>query len=147
MSPISDKDRGKRLQRLRLKMKPRPTQVDIARAFGIDKAAVSSWETGRSRPAPERVHELDRLLGGTGAVLDLFGVPTTAADPTLGADVAAIRGAVEGIADAVAALTQRVEATAAIAPELVRLVEATQRIAEVVARERLRADPTPPTGL
>lgn len=70
--PAVDIERGAKLRALR--ERSGRLQRQVGAAFDIDKAAVASWESGRSKPSIDRLGELDRLYGGTGEVLALFGV-------------------------------------------------------------------------
>jgi transcriptional regulator with XRE-family HTH domain len=122
-------EQGRGLARLRNEARLR--QHQLAAAFGIQPAAVSSWETGRTRPEPERLHELDRLLGATGEVFALYGQPAVA-DGALSADVAAIRAVLESMmGDIVPANLTRMSG---IQSEMVRLAEAQIGLLESHAR-------------
>jgi transcriptional regulator with XRE-family HTH domain len=120
-------EQGRNLARLRNEARLRQNQ--IASAFRIQPAAVSSWETGRTRPEPEKLHELDRLLGGTGEVFHLYGTPVVA-DGALAADVAAIRAALERVLESIA--VENREMIAGIQAELAVLAQAQLAVAETV---------------
>lgn len=49
----------------RLRRERQLTQQQIATAFGINKASVAEWESGRTAPANERLGQLAELLGTT----------------------------------------------------------------------------------
>jgi transcriptional regulator with XRE-family HTH domain len=112
-------EQGRGLARLRNEARLR--QHQLAAAFGIQPAAVSSWETGRTRPEPERLHELDRLLGATGEVFALYGQPAVA-DGALSADVAAIRAVLESMMDDL--VPANLARMSGISTELARLAQA-----------------------
>lgn len=65
-----DRERGRALKDLR--EASGLLQRHVGAEFDIDKAAVSSWESGRTRPDVARIRRLDEMYGGTGAVLELF---------------------------------------------------------------------------
>jgi transcriptional regulator with XRE-family HTH domain len=104
-------------------------QHHISDAFGIKAAAVSSWETGRTRPEPEKLHELDRLMGGTGEVFHLYGTPVVA-DGALAADVSAIRAVLESALAGI--VVENREMIVGIQTELARLAQAQLAVAETV---------------
>ena len=54
---------SQRIRRLRQARKL--TQQQVSDAFGINKASVAEWESGRTAPANERVAQLADLLGTT----------------------------------------------------------------------------------
>lgn len=76
MHTMTDMERGAAMQALR--KNARLTQREVGAHFGIDKGAVSEWETGRSRPTVDKLAELDSLYGADGGVLRLYGVGATA---------------------------------------------------------------------
>jgi transcriptional regulator with XRE-family HTH domain len=43
--------------------KPRMTQTDLAEKLGVTPQAVSAWIHGRAMPTPEKMAEIERLLG------------------------------------------------------------------------------------
>lgn len=57
------------------------TQRQVAERFRIDKASVSEWERGQSKPDRDRLPELDRVYGAGGELLALFGFGPSATDP------------------------------------------------------------------
>ena len=54
---------GIRIRRLRQERKL--TQQQLAAAFGINKASVAEWESGRTAPANDRMGQLAEILGTT----------------------------------------------------------------------------------
>lgn len=107
MGIISDVERGKQLGELRCAAKL--TQRQVGEAFGIDKAAVSLWERGGSKPARDRLPMLDQLYGANGAVLGLFGFPAPSTSETTDeqvnrAEFTKLRGEVARLAREVALL-------------------------------------------
>lgn len=65
-----DRDRGQALKAMR--EAAGLLQRQVGAEFDIDKAAVSSWESGRSRPDVKKLRRLDEMYGQPGAVLALF---------------------------------------------------------------------------
>ncbi|MEP7045194.1 MAG: helix-turn-helix transcriptional regulator [Ilumatobacteraceae bacterium] len=65
------KDRGRELARLRTSAGLLLRHVGAE--FDIDKSAVQSWEAGKTSPDHRKLVKLDRLYGGRGEVLALFG--------------------------------------------------------------------------
>ena len=57
----------------RLRVAAGLTQRQVAAHFGIDKSAVSGWETDRSLPNRAKLVGLDELYGAGGTLLRLFG--------------------------------------------------------------------------
>lgn len=49
--------------RLKTALTPRMTQRRLAKLLGVSGQAVNSWLRGRSRPAPEQMAAIQRLLG------------------------------------------------------------------------------------
>lgn len=73
---ISAVERGARLKALRNQVGL--FQDDVGAVFGINKAAVSEWEHGKSNPDRRKLLKLDELYGGTGEVLRLYEVAPVA---------------------------------------------------------------------
>lgn len=72
-TPMTDVERGAHLRTLRTSK--RLTQRGVAAMFGIDKAAVSEWERGKSRPTADKLATLDALYDAHGAVIRLYVTP------------------------------------------------------------------------
>lgn len=53
---------GNRIKRARERLKPKPTQQDIADAFGISDKAVSQWERDETVPEHAKLAKLAELL-------------------------------------------------------------------------------------
>ena len=59
------------MQVKRLRESKNMTQSEIALALGVNRTAVSMWETGDSMPRAELLPQLAKVLGGT--IDELFG--------------------------------------------------------------------------
>lgn len=53
---------GKRIKAARERLRPKPTQGDIAAHFGVTDKAVSSWERDDTVPDVDKIAELSRIL-------------------------------------------------------------------------------------
>lgn len=53
---------GNRIKAARERLKPKPTQVDIAAAFKVTDQAVSQWERDETVPELDKIAKLARLL-------------------------------------------------------------------------------------
>jgi transcriptional regulator with XRE-family HTH domain len=53
---------GKRIKAARERLRPKPTQSDIAEHFGVTDKAVSSWERDETIPDVDKIAELSRVL-------------------------------------------------------------------------------------
>lgn len=53
---------GKRIKKARERLKPKPTQTDIAKYFDITDKAVSAWERDETVPELEKIADLATLL-------------------------------------------------------------------------------------
>lgn len=49
--------------RLKTTLTPKMTQAKLAKHLGVSQQAVNSWLKGRTRPAPEQMAAIQRLLG------------------------------------------------------------------------------------
>lgn len=72
MGKMTDVERGQQLAAMR--NDAGLTQAQVGAAFGINKQAVSEWETGKSAPDRRRLMALDGLYRGGGRVLALYDV-------------------------------------------------------------------------
>lgn len=96
--PDVDRIRGERLKALRVAAGLLQRQVGAA--FDIDKAAVAAWEAGKTKPATERLGDLDRLYGGSGEVLALFAITQPGGLDELRGQVAVLRRALLALLEA-----------------------------------------------
>ena len=53
---------GKRIKRARERLRPKPTQAEIAKFFNISDKAVSAWERDDTVPELEKIADLAGLL-------------------------------------------------------------------------------------
>ena len=60
------------------------TQEDVAIAVGVKRATVTQWESGRFRPSPQKIADLDAYLGAEGALIALGATPVSAQAPVAG---------------------------------------------------------------
>lgn len=116
MTTMDDVERGKCLRDLRDKQNL--TQRQVGDVFGIDKASVSEWERGKSRPDVAKLATLDKLYGDTGKVLDLFGVGTVTPSPSVGDETGELR---RQLAEVVAEQKRMSERLASLGAEVARL--------------------------
>lgn len=53
---------GKRIKSARERLKPKPTQADVAARFGISDKAVSAWERDDTVPELDKIADLAAIL-------------------------------------------------------------------------------------
>ncbi|MEM9513675.1 MAG: helix-turn-helix transcriptional regulator [Actinomycetota bacterium] len=69
---MNDVERGQRLKELR--RNAGLLQRHVGAEFDIDKASVSSWESGQTSPDRRKLARLDELYEANGEVLAMYGV-------------------------------------------------------------------------
>lgn len=107
---------GQLLRRYRLARTPTTSQQDVADAIGVSQGAVSQWETGDSKPEPDKVRALDDFYGTRGVIAEAYGVSLPregTAVTELTRQVAALRAELDArgrLLDDVLARLERLEA-------------------------------------